>query len=244
MTAMNTPAALIASSQKLRDVAVQPVMQRRLQQLQRWQVTRLRRTYDDFSSQSRYHDALEFFVNDLYGPHDCSQRDTELSKVLRAIQRVLPAQAVQALTLALQMESLSLSLDIEMAEVLDDGDITSALYQKAYQDVGRTADRQQQVVLIVAAGRALDGLVRNPAIGAALWVAALPARIAGVSMLHDFLKRGYHAFSRMQGAGTLLAAIEQRETIIMKKLFSAASSPFEWQRSELIHASEVSKNSS
>ncbi len=242
MTAMNTPAALIASSQQLRDVvAVQPLVQRRLQQLQRWQVTRLRHTYDDFSTQPRYHDALEFFVNDLYGPHDYSQRDTELSRVLRMLERLLSAQAVHTLTLALQLESLSMNLDLAMAAVLDDMDITPAIYQQAYQRVGRVADRQRQIVLIVAAGRTLDGLVRNPAIGAALWAAALPARIAGVSVLHDFLKRGYHAFSRMQGAGTLLTAIEQRETIIMNRLFSAASEPFNWQCAEPHHSSSAGK---
>jgi hypothetical protein len=84
----------------------------------------------------------------------------------------------------------------------------------------------------VGAGRALDKLVRNPAVGAALWAARLPARVAGVLTLHKFLHRGYQAFSSMRGADTFLDAIEQRETVIMNKLLAGDRDPFRWQRSD------------
>jgi len=227
----NMHAALITSSEQLHSMqAAQPLTQSCLTKLQDWQVARLRRTYEDFSLQPRYHDALEFFVNDLYGAHEYSPLKTQLSKVLRMFQQLLPATAMRALALALQLEDLSLSLDVDMVQRLEECDITSSLYQKIYRSVGRIADRRQQILLIVEAGRALDEVMHNPAISAALWATAVPARIIGVARLHDFLRRGHHAFAEMQNANDLLAAIEQRETIIMNNLMNGDSDPFNWQR--------------
>ena len=60
------------------EVERDPQRRERLQALQRFQVERLRRTYADLASQPGYRAALEFFVADLYGPHDRSERDRDL----------------------------------------------------------------------------------------------------------------------------------------------------------------------
>ena len=209
----------------------QPVKQQRLQTLQRWQTERLRRTYADFSRQKRYRDALEFFVEDLYGPHDYSQRDHDLNKVLAKFERLLSARALQTLATALQLEALTQELDWVMLEYLA-GDINESSYAQAYRQVARASDRQHQIALIVAAGRALDALVDNPAIGAALWAARLPAKMYGVMTLHTFLERGYRAFTTMCGAQRLLTAIEKRETAIMTRLLAGTAEPFCWSGAE------------
>jgi hypothetical protein len=225
-----TPAALIDAIGTTRGtLASQPELMRRLAELQQWQVARLRRTYADFSVQDRYRHALEFFMNDLYGPHDYSQRDRDLSKVLDLFERALPTRAIETLSMALQLEWLSQSLDLAMLEAMTDAVITESGYAQAYRRVGRVADRRQQIAFIVGAGRALDKLVRSPAIGAALWAARLPAKVTGVLALHDFLQRGYQAFSALHGADLFLDAIEQRETIIMSNLLAGDRDPFQWQ---------------
>ncbi len=226
-----TPAALIDDIGAIRGkLASQPEVERRLAVLQHWQVARLRTTYADYAAQDRYRDTLEFFVTDLYGPHDYSQRNRDLGKVLHRFERVLSARAIDTLAMALQLELLSQELDLAMLEVIADEAITELSYMQAYRSVGRVDDRRQQIALIIGAGRALDDVVRNPAIGAALWAARLPARVAGVMVLHDFLHRGYQAFSVMQGAESFLTAVEQRETIIMNNLLAGSSDPFQWQQ--------------
>jgi hypothetical protein len=194
--------------------------------LQRWQAERLRATYADFASQARYATALDFFVDDLYGPHDFQQRHGDLRKVLRQWQRLLPERAMQAVMYALQLEALTQSLDLDVLAALDGVRPTPASYAAAYRRTDRRVDRQRQIWLILTAGRSLDTLITTRAIGMALRAAKLPARILGVSALQEFLERGYRAFKSMGGAARLLWTIEQRETAIMQRLFAGSTDPF------------------
>ena len=64
-------------------------------------------------------------------------------------------------------------------------------------------------------------------ISTALRLARIPAHLAGVTVLHQFLERGHAAFKNMGGAQELLGIIEQRESVIMQRLFAGAGDPFE-----------------
>jgi hypothetical protein len=197
-----------------------------IQSFQHWHAQRLQRTYADYAAEPRYRAAIEFFLQDLYGPHDFAQRDRQLRKVLHQWERLLPERALQAIVYALELEALSQSLDIATAAALGNTEPTPASYAIAYRQAGRREDRQRQIWLTVAAGRALDSLIEAPALGIALRTARLPARMLGVATLQAFLERGYNAFRRMAGADELLRAIEQRETTIMHRLFAGGSDPY------------------
>jgi hypothetical protein len=54
--------------------------------------------------------------------------------------------------------------------------------------------------LIVDIGTAIDRSVSSAFVRAALPMMRQPARLAGLSALHDFLERGFAAFRRMGGA--------------------------------------------
>lgn len=224
---MTTALALIERISATRSRVQQDAARRGpLEQLQRWQVERLRRTYADFGRDPRYSAALEFFVGDLYGPHEFSQRDADLRMVLRSWERLVPPRALAAVVAALELEALTLDLDLVMADALESAVVTEDAYTRAYRRTGRRADRERQIRLILDAGRALDQLIHLPVIGAALRMARTPARLAGVMYLHRFLERGYKAFARMKDARPLLAAIEQRELAIMERLFAGEPDPF------------------
>jgi hypothetical protein len=201
----------------------------RLARLQRWQLARLRRTYADLAHDERYAAALEFFAEDLYGPHEFTRRDADLRRVLSSWERLLPQRALRAVSAALELESLTLDLDCAMLESLGAAAVDEATYARAYRSVDRQGERIRQIRLIVNAGWALDELIHMPAIGAALRMARAPARLAHVMALHTFLERGYAAFARMRDAAPLLNAIETRETRIMAALFAGAPAPFQLQ---------------
>lgn len=194
--------------------------------IQHWQALRLQSTYADLAVQPRYRAAIEFFLQDLYGPHDFAQRDRELRKVLHQWERLLPEHALQAVVHALELEALSQSLDMATAAALGSEEPTAVSYAIAYRQAGQREARQRQIWLTVAAGRALDSLIEAPALGVALRAARLPARLLGVAALQAFLERGYGAFKRMAGAEELLQTIRQRETTIMQRLFAGSSDPF------------------
>lgn len=197
-----------------------------VQALQFWQSQRLQRTYADYAAVPRYRAAIEFFLEDLYGPHDFARRDRDLRQVLYQWERLLPERAMEALVHALELEALSQSLDVATANALGGVALTPQSCALAYRRAGRRDDRQRQIWLTVAAGRALDSLIDAPALGIALRTARLPARMLGVATLQAFLERGYKAFKRMGGAAELLATIQQRETTIMHRLFAGSSDPY------------------
>src|SRR5512138_1663418 len=213
----------LARERLLKDPHERPAFE----QLQRWRVDRLQRTYADYYRQERYRSGLDFFTRDLYGTHDFNSRDRELRKVMHMWCRVLPERALAAIERALGLELLSLALDAQMVAALHGGEITTESYANAYREVGRRPDRERQISLIVSAGRSLDELIGHKWIPAALRMARRPARLAGVSQLHEFLERGYGAFAKMHGADQLLSVIEERETVILKNLFASAPHPFD-----------------
>lgn len=228
MTLVKTSAlALIDEIALTREtIARNPRMLADVQALQFWQSQRLQRTYADYAAVPRYRPAIEFFLEDLYGPHDFARRDRDLRRVLYQWERLLPERALEAVVHALELEALSQSLDVATASALGGAALTPESCALAYRRAGRRDERQRQIWLTVAAGRALDSLIEAPALGIALRTARLPARVLGVATLQAFLERGYKAFKRMGGAGELLAAIQQRETTIMHRLFAGSSDPY------------------
>lgn len=204
-----------------------PAKLAQLHRLQQWQAERLERTYADLSISPRYRAAMRFFLQDLYGPHDFTRRNQDLRKVLAQWERRLPQQAHQAVLCALELEALTLQLDLSTLAALQGKALTQSSYATAYRQAGLRAERQRQIWLVVAAGRALDAIVQLPMISTALRLARIPARLAGVTVLHQFLERGHAAFQNMGGAQELLGTIEQRESAIMQRLFAGAGDPFE-----------------
>src|ERR1700690_3222083 len=83
--------------------------------LRAWQAARFERTYADLMGSERYRPAAEFFLSDLYGPKDFSERDDELERLLPGVTKILTAPAIHTLAVAVELDLLSESLDTAMA---------------------------------------------------------------------------------------------------------------------------------
>lgn len=201
--------------------------QLQLRRLQKWQSGRLQRTYHDLKDRERYRAGVEFFLDELYGDGNFIPRDLQLQRAYPIMQRMLPAPALETLSMAVQLEVLSQELDGDMVISLGSQSlIDERSYAQAYRKTGRREDRSRQIFLLVAAGRDLDRLVKYPLIYGLIRMAHGPAHLAGFGTLHDFLEGGFKAFRAMGGAADFLAAIEHRETRIMERLFAAQEDPF------------------
>ena len=198
--------------------AATPGHTKRLRNLRTWQALRLAQTYDDLRREPRYSAAVEFFLNDLYGPQDLSRRDKDLLRACRYFARALPGAALKILELALALDVLSGELDHAMAQQLGRDGLTAAAYAAAYRRVGRRRDRKHQIDLLIDIGEHLERMVRERWIYLTLRAARLPARVAGLGALQGFLERGFAAFRQMSGAQGLLDAIREREMRLMHTL--------------------------
>jgi hypothetical protein len=219
---------LLEQNKALRDVfAAEPRLARKLTRLQKWQSSRLLRSHADLHASPRYRLAVEFFFNELYGA-DARQRDTDMIKVQRAMERLLPREGLEALCLAVQLETMSQQLDAELARALPEGAITVERYARAYRESGRRAERARQIALMGEIGEYLDGVVRKPMVRGLVRIARGPAHAAGFGLLQEFLERGLDAFEAMHGADEFLGTIRAREERAMARLFAGDPDPFEF----------------
>ena len=207
----------------------EPARRDALERVGVWQASRMRQTYADLAAQPRYSDAIAFFLSDLYGGADFAQRDADLARVLPILTRMLPARVIETVAEATELNVLSHELDRGLLARLPsaDGVFTVAQYCAAYRWPSDRAVRSRQIGLIGEVGAGLDRYVEKPLIRSALAMMRRPAGLAGLSVLHDFLERGFHAFRKMKGATEFLATIDRRERALLAAIFEGDNAPFE-----------------
>lgn len=221
---------LLERNAELRDVfAADPALAKQLRRLQKWQSKRLMRSHADLHANPRYRLAVEFFFNELYGGGDAKRRDSDMMRVQTAMERLLPREGLEALCLAIQLETLSQELDAATARALPELPITVDRYAAAYRAAGREPDRRRQIELTSQVGAYLDGVVRKPIVRGLVRLARKPAHAAGFGQLQEFLERGLVAFEAMNGAGEFLQTVRARELRTSDRLFAGVPDPFEFK---------------
>src|SRR4051812_41428476 len=66
--------------------------------LKQYQSARLAVTHGDLLAEPDTHGAALFFLEELYGAHDLSQRDTDLERIIPTMRRMLSVEALAAIT--------------------------------------------------------------------------------------------------------------------------------------------------
>ncbi|WP_153147249.1 hypothetical protein [Dechloromonas sp. H13] len=223
-------AAFLAEARDLRRAATADAVHgRRRQRLREWQAARLARTHADLLASPRYGTAATFFLSDLYGPKDFSERDAEVERILPLMTTMLPVSGLRTLLLAVEVDALSERFDAAMVEKLgaqlDDEQLSEAAYAAAYRAVGDRAGRTTQLRLIGETGEALEALARKSFVRGALKMMHGPAHLAGLGELHAFLERGFEAFRSMRDASEFLETIIERERAIAAAMFAGRDLP-------------------
>lgn len=208
-----------------RAAAGDPALAARRATFRAWQAARLARTHRDLLESKRFGPAAVFFLSDLYGPQDISVQTEQVRRIVPLMSRTLPATALETVADAIELDALSEELDAAMLGALGDNvdTLDSPAYAAAYRAIGNTEARARQIDLIEHLGRSLDGLTRQPFIGAALKMMRKPAEIAGLGALQSFLERGYAAFRVMRGGSDFVDIVAQRERTISQAIYAGNS---------------------
>lgn len=193
--------------------------------LRQFQSQRMAHTHSDWLATPESHAAARFFLDDLYGTGDLSQRDADLVRVVPAMERLLPVSALETVAEAAALDALSEKLDIAMARRLGE-DFSADDYVAAYRQTGTHAERTRQIAHVESVGNALCGLVCVPLIGSTLAMMRGPAKMAGLGELQSFLERGFKAFKMMRKPHAFVATVVERERTVMGRLYSGAPNPF------------------
>lgn len=199
--------------------------------LRAWQAQRLTHTYHDLLDEDRYRPACQFFLDDLYGPRDFSQRDQDIEQMYLFTRRFVPDVLLQPVAITVELHRLSETLDAQLITALFEqlgvvDTITPELYAEAYRVCDNYAARVRQIDLIEEACQHIDRIVRNPITRPTLAVARRPLTAAGYTDLVEFLVRGFESFQRMHGSRHFRQTIRARELGILDRIYAHDPDPF------------------
>jgi hypothetical protein len=233
MTHADAIAHLTSQIQRNQEVAerlsrANDALTQRLIELQDWQRQRLDGCYDDLRQTPRYRPACDFFLDELYGGKDFSERDRQLSRVVPVMRRFLPDHLLLAVGDAMRLQAVSLEFDLDMAELLIDARrLDQPAYASAYREQAAWEERAAQIELIEGLGQVLDETVHRPMVHRLVRMMKGPAVLAGFGALQGFLTRGLDAFARMHGADYFLDTITDRERRALEAMRAGEDWPFE-----------------
>ena len=211
----------LRSTEKMQAHITHENLTKRIRDLQTWQTKRLLTTHDDLWQSKRFKPAMQFFVEELYGPKDFSQRDIELARVVPKMAKVLPNKGLVSLEAALRMNCLSLELDIALVHEMSNKEINRVNYFDCYRHAGQRLKREEQIELLESLAIDLAQVVKISGISTILLLSRKPAKVAGVKSLHEFLEKGFKSFKKLGNVNDFLDPIITRERALMQSLYAA-----------------------
>jgi hypothetical protein len=194
-----------------------------------WQSARLARTYADLSAQKQYKLATAFFLDDLYGTKDFSQRDADIEKIVPTLIKILPEAALGMMADSISLDAISEELDQMMGVAwrgLGKPALNDEIYGAVYRLAGSKSMRKTQIDLVKKVSSGMSVLSGLPMISATLTTMKIPAKLVGMSDLHAFLERGFKAFKGMGDGTVFMGLVVGRETQISHNLYSQRAEPF------------------
>ena len=201
--------------------AAAPALAQAVQRVKHYQQQRFSHTYADLLGSERYGGAARFFLEDLYGPRDFTERDEQVARVVPGLVRLFTQEIVETVYTLARLHALSEQLDSAMGSLLIDTQISASRYIRAWQRTGDAPTRERQITLTLEVGVSLDRLTRKPLLRHSLHLMRGPSRAAGLAELQRFLERGFDTFRAMHGAQQFLDLVGARERALASALFDA-----------------------
>ncbi len=200
--------------------------------LRAFQAKRLERTYADLMSTPRYREFGQFFLTDIYGTADYTQRNHDMAQLHGILQRVVPEPLYHPLSLIVELHALTDRLDgllLERLASLPDyhGTVTTSLYAEAYRACDNYPDRMRQIDLIDKSLAQMDEVVHARGSGLVLKMAQGPARVTGWGELVGLAERGFRAFKQLGDSAEFRQILRHRETRILDRIWAREATPFD-----------------
>lgn len=189
--------------------------------LKSFQHRRFAHTYADLLASPAYRSAAKFFLDELYGPADFSQRDQQFERIVPSLTRLFPAELIGTVAALAELHALSEHLDSQMGLALVRVPITPESYGSAWRAVGCPDRRERQIQLTALVGRALERYTRRRLLRATLHAMRRPASLAGLGALQRFLEAGFDTFNEIENSGWFLDQVERRERTLARQLFNS-----------------------
>ena len=134
-------------------------------QVKHVQSRRFAGSYADLLAAPATQAAARFFLEELYGERDYSERDAQFARIAGALQKLFPAQVTATALMLAQLHASTETLDHAMAQAwlaTGPAHTNAARYLQAWRSVGQRPEREAQLAGVLAIGQELDRLTRTP----------------------------------------------------------------------------------
>lgn len=210
----------ISEVARLRALATDdPTLARALGAVKTLQAHRFESTYSDFLQTTLHGPATRFFLEDLYGNGDYSDRDHQFSRIAGSLQSFFPEQVVATAVALAELHVQTELLDHAMAKAWKaqaTRQSAAEMYVTCWRLVGAIPERYLQLETVIRIGQELDSLTGTPGLRMTLRMMRGPAKMAGLSALQSFLEKGFDTFAVMSrspnGTSRFLSTIRERES--------------------------------
>lgn len=245
----------MAQVQRLREECeADPALGSVLRQIKALQSRRFELTYADLLNDAATAPAARFFLDELYGVRDFSQRDQQFTRIAHTLERLFPQTVVATAVQLAELHALTETLDMAMACVwrgsvtvlpgaahadthIEPGDAAQR-YLHCWRTVGAADERARQLQWVRHMGESLARLRRHASLRTLLRMMRAPARAAGLSALQAFLEAGFDTFGALArqrgGVERFLDTITEREAGWMQRWYAADTVAAETQLRALL----------
>ena len=204
-----------------------PALGAAVAQVKQSQSRRYAGTYADLLAGREYAAAARFFLEELYSDKDYAERDVQFARIAGTIEKLFPAQVVETAVALAELHAKTEALDQQLAQAWlapQSASLAPGLrYVAAWRAVGRRADREDQLHVVLQIGAQMARLTRTPGLRMMLRMMRAPAAAAGMAALQRFLESGFDTFAGMArrpgGAEGFLDIIRARESALIAALF-------------------------
>ncbi len=213
--------AAIAEVFELRNAAhANPALGVALTKVKELQALRFQGSYSALLNSPDFAEPSRFFLEELYGIQDFSERDAQFSRIAKSLSAIFPASVVSTAIDIAELHALTEQLDVAVAThwlQLESTELTmtSSGYVSAWRQVGQREARQKQLAMVLSLGSQLARLTRRPGLATLLKMMRHPAASAGLSSLQQFLEKGFSTFGKMarkdNKAAEFLGLIQTKE---------------------------------
>lgn len=228
MEAARTIRDAVARVSELRaSEAAEPALRGAVLSIKALQARRFAGTYRDLLAGGPSAAAARFFLDELYGDKDYTERDAQFGRIAGAIERFFPGAVVETAVGLAKLHAVTEELDHAMGRAwlaLGDRQREAPRYLAAWRAVDRRADRQAQLDDVLAIGDDMIRLTRTPGLRTMLRMMRAPAAAAGLGALQRFLENGFDTFAAMargDAARRFLDTVRGRESELIAQLFDA-----------------------
>jgi len=191
--------------------------------VERYQILRMRETHADLIASADYGPLCEFFFNDIYAPRDFRKRDEAFHTLARKLKSAIPERVFGGIAGLLELSVISDALDTRLAAALRTrgctADFTCEEFEDAYAACDNYALRIKQIALVDSSLEFTHHLSQLPSIEWITKGAVRAAKFFHVGEIAEFLEKGSLAFRRVPDLTVFRAAMRDRETKYVNRLF-------------------------